>query len=73
MGTGIVNNRLGINSQAIRLSKAAVIKFQKDRNLVADAIVSAKTWEKLSHVVTFDADIDNFLRQHFFFSLEYVA
>ncbi len=54
-------------------TKAAVIKFQNDRNLVADAIVGAKTWEQLSHVVTFDVDANNFVRQNFFFSLEYVA
>lgn len=54
-------------------TKAAVIKFQNDRNLVADAVVGAKTWEQLSHVVTFDADANNFVRQYFFFNLEYVA
>ncbi len=54
-------------------TKAAVIKFQNYDKLTTDGIVGAKTWEKLSHIVTFDVDVDNFVRQNFFFNLEYVA
>ncbi|MEO1760774.1 MAG: peptidoglycan-binding protein [Cyanobacteria bacterium J06629_18] len=54
-------------------TKAALITFQTDRNLVADGIVGVKTWEQLSRVVTFDADDDNLVRQHFFFSIDDVA
>lgn len=52
-------------------TKAALVKFQNDRNLVADGIVGAKTWEQLSHVVTFDMDADILVRQNFFFNLDY--
>jgi peptidoglycan hydrolase-like protein with peptidoglycan-binding domain len=73
-----IGNPLKLNVGAIDgdfgpKTKAAVIKFQNDRNIAADAIVGTKTWEKLSHVVTFDVDADNFVRQNFFFSLDYVA
>lgn len=70
MGNALKLNVGAIDGDFGQKTKAAVIKFQNDRKLVADAIVGAKTWKELSYVVTFHQDADSLVRSHSFFNLQ---